>query len=206
MSELQATLDSLDPLQAPAVEIMGGVKRTARAPRSRKLRITTSDMGRAESLRYNVLNLVNEEQYARASTRLQEFEASKTAFPAFARKAERYLTYSNDLINAIKAKRSFPNMHHLAVTKQQELYERAMEHVAELVATLRRIEQIDQECRAEDRRSTVIPVKALCYCVFAIMGLILFREISNGLLPAVGAVADDTATQVIERFFSMIGI
>jgi hypothetical protein len=182
-----------------------GEKRS-RGGRARKLRFQQPDYGKPDGLRHAVLNLVNEEEYTRAISRIEEFEDSKYRYPQFTIRANRYLSYAADLINAIKAKRSFPGMENLAVTKQQELYDRAMDHAMDLVATLKKIEQVDRECRAEDQRSTVWVIRAGMIALLAIMAVAFYLEVSDGLIPTIGIVADDVLNHVTNFLFDTLGL
>jgi hypothetical protein len=181
-------------------------RRGHRGGRARKLRFQATDYGRPDSLRHAVLSLVNDEEYSRAVARLEEYEESKHNYPQFKVRANRYLTYAADLIHAIRAKRSFPGMENLAVTKQQELYDRAMEHATDLVVTLKKVEQVDRECRAEDQRSTVWVIRAAMFGVLAIMAMAFYLEISDGLLPTIGIVVDDGANQIANFLFDSLGL
>ncbi len=180
-------------------------RRGHRGGRARKLRFQQTDYGRTDSLRHAVLSLVNDEEYSSAVARLEEFEESKFNYPQFKVRANRYLTYAADLIHAIRAKRSFPGMENLAVTKQQELYDRAMEHATDLVLTLRKVEQVDRECRAEDQRSTVWVIRAGMVGVFAIMAVAFYLEVSDGLLPTIAIVVDDGLNQTANFLFDTLG-
>jgi hypothetical protein len=181
-------------------------QRGRRGGRARRLRIEPSQMGKADSLRHAVLMLINEEEYQRAIARLTEYEDTKLVYPQFAVRATRYMGYAADLINAIRAKRSFPGMENLAVTKQQELYDRAMDHVLDLVATLKKIEQIDRDCRAEDQRSTVWVVRAIMISICAIMIFGFYLEIQDGLLPTLGIVVDDALNHLTNALFDSVGL
>jgi hypothetical protein len=180
------------PLRGP-----GGLKRSI------QLKINAEDLGRADSLRHTVLTLVSDEEYLRAIARLKEFHASKHEYPRFDERALRYVTYACDLVNAIRAKRSFPGVETLAVMKQQELYDRASAHFNDLTATLRKIEQIAREVRAEDQRSTVWVVKAMSYSVFAVLAFAIFLELSDGILPTAQLVLNDTFDNFTNAIFNL---
>ena len=172
---------------------------------SARMRASVSEGG-ANSFRAQVLSLVANENYAKAIEELRGFAESKHEFPQFKFRAERYLSYSVDLINAIKAKRSFPGLQHLSMSKQQELHDRAMEHFEDLKATLRKIDHIEREVKLDDVRSTVWVVKASIYCVFAILVLGFLLELSKGVLPSATIVADDAFSRIINFVFDKIGL
>lgn len=193
-------------LDAGQLAPAAGDKRRGRGGKARKLRFQQPDYGKPDGLRHAVLTLVNDEEYLRAITRMQEFEDSKYRYPQFSMRAGRYLSYATDLINAIKAKRSFPGLESLAVTKQQELYDRAMEHAMDLVATLKKIEQVDRECRAEDQRSTIWVLRALLFGFCAVLVLAFYLDIADGLIPTIRIVLDDALNTSTNWFFDLLGL
>jgi len=169
-------------------------------------RLSASDLGHADGLRHAVLTLVGDEQYERAQKRLREFAQLKAAYPKFEARAERYINYANDLIFSIKAKRSFPGIEKLAPSKQQDLHDRAFEHLRDLLATLKKIEQIDREVRAEDVRSTVWVIKALVYGTFAVLIFAFLLEVSQGLIPSATIVVDDALNSVTNWLFDKLNL
>lgn len=172
---------------------------------SAKMRSSMRDQG-GEGFRTTILSSVASENYAKALEELKKYEDAHAAYPQFKVRAERYLSYANDLVNAVRAKRSFPGMHHLGMSKQQDLYDRAMAHFEDLKATLRKIEQIDKEVRLDDVRSTVWVVKALIYSVFAMLILGFLLELSRGILPTANIVADDVFGTLTNAVFDKLGL
>lgn len=177
-----------------------------KALRSIGLRVNKEDFGKADSLRHAVLTLVVAEEYPRAIARLKEFQEGRGDYPQFEARAGRYLSYAMDLIHGIKAKRSFPGVHALAMSKQQELYDRATEHFVDLTATLRKVERIDREVRAEDARSTVWIVKTVVLCLIAVMAVAFVREVSRGVLPSIHLVVDDAFDRTTNWLFDTLRI
>lgn len=173
---------------------------------SQKMRASSQDGGSVDSLRNRVASHVAGEAYDRAIQSLEEYISSKREYPQFKDRADRYVTHASDLIHAIKAKRSFPGMQHLSMSKQQELYDRAMEHFDELKSALKRIEQIEQEVRIEDVRSTVWVIQALIYSTFAVLVMAFLLELSKGILPSAIIVADDAFGRMVNWCFDLIGI
>lgn len=171
-----------------------------------RIAASSKEMGPVDSLRHTIMGFVAQENYQRAIDELERYVESKKDYPQFQQRSDRYVKYSIDLMNAIKAKRSFPGMQHLAMSKQQELYDRAMAHFDELKATLRKIEQINIEVRLEDVRSTVWVVKALIFSFFAILVLAFLMEISRGVLPSATIVVDDTFGRLTNWVFDQLGL
>ncbi len=188
----------LDPLKK-----MGG------APPSgmqvRKLEIASQDV-RAEMVTHNILKLVSAEDYPHAIEQLKAFLELRPEYPQFKVRSERYITYSIDLINGIKAKRNLANVKQLASAKQQELYDKALGHFDDLRKTLKKIERIEHEVKLEDIKSTIWVVKALGYCVFAILLFFFFLELSQGVLEGANIVVDDVVSDLVDRLFNMLGI
>ena len=171
-----------------------------------KMRASVQDAGHVDGLRATILGHVAGERYDGAIEDLKAYIDSKSEYPQFKDRAERYLNYAVDLVNAVKAKRSFPGMQHLSMSKQQELFDRSMEHFEDLKVTLRKVEQIETEVRLDDVRSTVWVIKALAYCVFGLLVLAFLLEVSRGVLPATQVVVDDTFGSMVNWVFDKIGI
>src|ERR1035437_1056884 len=76
---------------------------------SRKLHeASRKDLGRMESLRSSILNLVVIENYGRAVEELVAYVDLKTSFPGFQERVKRLIQHCSELIQAIKTKRNFP--------------------------------------------------------------------------------------------------
>lgn len=171
-----------------------------------RMNAATRDMGKIDSFRHTILSHVASENYQRAIEELNGYVEVKKEYPQFRQRAERYIKYAVDLTNGIKAKRSFPGMNQLSMSKQQELYDRAMSHFDELKMTLKKIEQIEVEIRLDDVRSTVWVVKALIYSFFAVLVLAFLMEISQGVLPSVSILVDDGFGQLTNWLFDELGL
>jgi alpha-galactosidase/6-phospho-beta-glucosidase family protein len=181
-------------------------EREANTKLTSRMKKASEDAGAVDTFRNNVLSQVSSENYERAIEEIKTYQASKSEYPLFRARAERYSNYAIDLINAIKAKRSFPGLQHLGMSKQQELFDRAMEHFEDLKVTLRKVEQVDREVRLDDVRSTVWVVKAVIYSFFALVAVGILIEMSHGVLPSLGIVVDDVASRIINHIFDSIGI
>jgi hypothetical protein len=170
-----------------------------------KMRASVQDAGHVDGLRATILSRVASENYDGAIDDIKSYIDAKSDYPQFKARAERYLNYAVDLVNAVKAKRSFPGMQHLSMSKQQELFDRAMEHFEDLKVTLKKVEQIETEVRLDDVRSTVWVIKAMVYCVFGLLVLAFLMEVSRGVLPSAAIVVDDTFGNAINFIFDKIG-
>jgi hypothetical protein len=138
------------------------------------------DIGKVDTLRYNVSNYVVEERYEKAIGELEYFINSKSAYPNFKDRNERYVSHCIDLIHAIKSKRHFPGMNSLTKSKQKELQDRVHEHFNEMIEVIKKMEKIHQDMRIEDIRSTILIMKALSIATFMIMGTAFFLDVVKG--------------------------
>lgn len=164
------------------------------------------EFGKADSLRYNILNWVLDEKYDRAIQELRDFSQRDSEYPSFRQKVERLTSHSVDLVYAIKAKRNFPGLTSLTRAKQQELREKFKEHFRELEMVLKRIEKIQVDLRIEDARSTIYIIRALWFAGASIAILSFIIEIVNGLALTSTVVFDDLINKAIETVFTAIGI
>ena len=171
-----------------------------------KIKVDRTDMGRADTLRYNILVYVVEENYERAIHELKNFMSLESAYPSFKKRIERYVNHAIDLVNAIKAKRRFPGVNSLTMAKQQEIVDRFHEHFAELQTVMKHIEKIERELKLEDIRSTILVIRALVNAGVAIAVAALVIEGARGLLLNVFNVADDTLVSVTTTIFQKIGL
>lgn len=149
------------------------------------------DLGKADTLRYNVLTFVVEENYDSAIRELREFYNSDSEYPKLKERIERYVQHGIDLVNAIRAKRNFPGMKMLTVAKQQEMNEKFVAHFNELQQVLKRIERIQNDLRLEDIRSTVWIVKAAIYSAIAMALIAFILDANQWLLRTTVIVVDD---------------
>ncbi len=183
-------------------------KNTVRKPNKlkQKFQISVSDLGNPDSIKSNILTHVMAEDYQRAIDDLKEFAESKSDYPKFKVRTSRYINYCIDLVHGIKAKRSFPGIGSLAMSKQKELFEKAMRHVEDLKATLGKIEKIEKEVKLEDIRSTVWVIKAAVYCLFAFLVMAFLLEVSRGALPAAVSLVESYSGDATNWLFNTLGI
>jgi hypothetical protein len=171
-----------------------------------QLQLDRSEMGSADTLRYNVLTFVVEENYDRAILELKKFRDGESEYPRFKERVERYVAHGIDLVNAIRAKRRFPGMNSLTMAKQQEISDMFKMHFHELQQILKKIEKVQTDLRIEDVRSTAYVVRALIIAVSAVVIVAFILEVSSGLLETTLYVLDDTLTHVVEWVFSVTGL
>lgn len=165
------------------------------------LNFDRKEMGRADTLRFNVLTYVVEENYERAVFELKSFLEKDFEYPKFHDRVERYIQHAIDLVNAIRAKRKFPGAQMLTMAKQQELNEKFRAHFSELQYVLKRVEKIQQDVRIDDIRSTVWIVKALITAMIVIAVFAFSLDVHNGLFTTTVTVADDLFQELTSWIF-----
>lgn len=169
-----------------------------------RLETQRTDLGRADSLRYNILTWVLEESYDKAIQGLRDFMESESPYPNFHDRVSRYVNHSVDLIYAIKAKRNFPGINSLTRAKQQELREKFKEHFRELQYILVRIEKVETDLRVNDARSTMYVIKALWMAGVCIVLLAFTLEAARGLAVTTQVVADDAINDTVGWIFDKL--
>ncbi|OFZ32026.1 MAG: hypothetical protein A2622_12400 [Bdellovibrionales bacterium RIFCSPHIGHO2_01_FULL_40_29] len=166
--------------------------------------LDVSDLGRPDTLRYNILSFVINEEYERAIKTLREFLESDSNYPNFKNKVERYTLHTIDLIYAIRTKRNFPGINALTRTKQQELKDKFKEHFKELKLILKKIESCLEELRLNDVKSTRILVNAFWLSALTLFISGVAIEIFNGLGRATVVVADEALEKTLNWIFKIL--
>lgn len=168
--------------------------------------IDTTDLGKPDSLRYQVLKMVLDERYDGAIQELKSFLEEPSEYPDFKNKIGRFVSHCIDLIYAIKAKRSFPGISSLTRAKQQELREKFKEHLRELQYSIKKIEKIQADLRINDVRSTIYVIRAIWYSVVGISVLGFVLEVSQGLAKTSAIVVDDSFSRFSEWLLHLVGL
>ncbi len=168
--------------------------------------VDRNDLGRADTLRFNVITYVSDENYEKAIGELKHFVEEEVQFPKFKEKITRYIEHSIGLVSAIRAKRKFPGIQNLTMAKQQELSEIYLHHLNELQNTLVQIEKMQTEIKLEDIRSTVWVVKAFVNAVFVIAVVAFILEASRGLAATAWIVTDYIFLSMTDWIFNLIGL
>lgn len=160
-----------------------------------------SRQGSEDLVRNVILGHITEERYDIAIDALNNYLLSKPEYPEFKERSERYIRYSIELIHAIRTKRSFPGWNALNMSKQKELFEKALMHFEDLKLTLGKVDVIEREVRIEDVRSTVWVVQAFVYCVGALLFFAVLRELTGGVIPSANVVVESTSSEVVDFIF-----
>ena len=164
------------------------------------------DVGRADTLRYNILQMVAEEKYDHAIKEFAHFLEVKKSYPTFHSRVFRYVEHCVSLVRAIKAKRRFPGYNTLSKSKRQELSEIVKNHFGELTMMLKKIEAIEIELRMEDLRSTVWVLKTGVYVIGGIITAALLIEVNKGLLINIRDVIADSLGNTAAYILNVIGL
>jgi hypothetical protein len=147
------------------------------------------------------LGLVVAESYDNAIQEIEMYIDSKWAYPGFQERARRHLRHCVDLIRAIEAKRGFPGLATLSLSKQQEIHEKVLEHFEELKANLRQLEGMERDQKVTDVRSTVWVVRAFAWVMGGVFTTALILDLWSGLLSSTITVGsellDSTTTWMI---------
>lgn len=168
--------------------------------------VDTSDFGKPDSLRYNILTWTLNEKYDHAIDELKKFAENDSPYPNFQDKIGRFVHHATDLIYAIKAKRSFPGINSLTRAKQQELREKFKDHFKELKVMMAKIEKIQGDLRVADARSTIIVIKAVWYSLFALAITAFWADLNGGLADTAIEVLDDTFNGISHFIAKILGI
>lgn len=165
-----------------------------------------SDLGAPDTVRYNVLTFVINEEYDRAINYLKDFLERDSDYPNFKDRVDRYTNHAIDLIFAIRTKRNFPGMSLLTKSKQNELRERYRDHFYELKSVMRKIEKSQEELRLTDIKSTTMLVKAVWFSAVVVFVSGVVIEIFQGLGATFFVVFDDYLNSALEYLFKFLDL
>jgi len=171
---------------------------------TRQAELDISDLGRPDTLRYNVLTFVINEEYERALKALNDFIEGDSEYPDFKSRNERFVSHAIDLIYAIRTKRNFPGINALTRTKQQELRDKFKEHFKELKTILRKIENCLEELRVADAKTTRILIKSAWLSLVVLFVSGVFVEFYQGMGMTTAIVFNDIVEKTMNWFFSLI--
>lgn len=163
--------------------------------------LSPSQMGKADSLKHNVLTAVVNEEYEKALHFLEQFQKSKSEFKNFHEKTHRFVSHSSDLVRAIRTKRNFPGLNQLTRAKQQELRDKFKEHFNELQYTLGKVEKIYTDLKISDARSTVWVIRSFFYSILFCFGVWTVTLLAGGVGKSISLLLDSAINDVIRRIF-----
>lgn len=161
-----------------------------------ELRQREVDAGKIHSLRRYILRLVVETEYDKAAEITEAYVEAKRIYPAAQERLLPQMQHAHELINAIRAKRNFPGMGQLSMSKQQEILDFAIQHFEELKTTLKMMEQISRDEAVKDIRSTEWVLRTGVYTMIAVVGVAFFYDMVGGLGQSVWIVSNILIDQV----------
>lgn len=130
-----------------------------------KIQLRAREVGKNASLRRVVLRFVADGKYNDANLIIDEYLQLKAIYPQLKERCRLHIIHAKELINAIRAKRNFPNLSQLAMSKQQEILDHAIGHFEELKQTLRLVESMVKDEAIRDMRSTIWVLRSLVYFI-----------------------------------------
>jgi hypothetical protein len=163
-----------------------------------KIQLRAREAGKSASLRRIVLRYVVEAKYKDAAAVIDEYLEMKKMFPSLRSRCNTHAQHAKELINAVRAKRNFPNMQHLSMAKQQEVLDHALNHFEELKYTIKTIEHLVKDEAVKDIRSTVMIIRTLCWVVCAVLLTVFALEFSDSLMQPFLIVFHDFAKNSYE--------
>lgn len=165
-----------------------------------------NDLGSPDSIRYNVLTFVVNEEYDRAIAYLRDFLEMDSKYPNFKDRIQKYVKHAIELIYAIRNKRSFPGASLLTKSKQVEIRDRFKEQFHDLKSVMKKIENCHEELRLNDIKSTTILVRALWFSITAIAIAAFLLEFVTSLGMTMLHVFDTTIGALLSYAFEAFGL
>jgi hypothetical protein len=148
-----------------------------------------------------VLLAVSDGRYEDALVTLADYQKRKSAYPTYAKKTERLFEHSQELVSAIKAKKTFPNLTSLAQSKQEEIHQKARENWEDLKASLRRIKSIEADLALQDARSSIWVIRALLISMMIFLGAFVINEAFRSFGRSLPLVLNDIVKMVTSEIF-----
>lgn len=155
-----------------------------------------------DRLENTVLSFVAKDKFDVAVRELRFYQEIMKDLSPFVDRTSRVFDHCEELILAIKAKKSYPAMDTLPMGKRQEMLERVQEHFDELQRLLKRIEQVENDIRIQDTRSTVWVVQAIVISSMMIVILAVILEAFRTMGMPITVVYED----VQEVLFKILGL
>lgn len=150
-------------------------------------------------LQYSVLENIAQGKYDDGAKILLEYRKKKSTYPTYENRTGRLFEHCNELIEAIRAKKTFPNLQSLAQSKQEEIHQKARENWEDLRVSLRRLRSIENDLAVQDSRSSVWVIRALMFSTFMILGTYVMKETFRSF----GMSADIFLDSIVKSFFKL---
>lgn len=162
--------------------------------------------GQGTSLRRMVLQNVVDGQYELAKQVISTFIQTKESYPDFGPRATPIAKHSEDLITAIEAKRSLPNMHVLNMSRQKEVLDHVIDHFNELKHCLKNIEKIAGDELLADFRSTQWLLRTVSYTVLGLVVISFIMHFSSDIGQPFWVVADNITENIATLMTDWFGL
>ena len=157
--------------------------------------------GRLDTMRNTVLTFVAERQYEVAIRELRLYQKFKSDLEVYKLRTDRCFNLCEEMILAIKALLSAPDLRAMPMAKRQTIYEGVVRKFEGLKQALDKLDQVENDIKIKDVRWTVKVLQVTCVCmgllalwVATIEGLrtldkpseVVIHDISNFLMSIVG--------------------
>lgn len=160
-----------------------------------------------DGIRQVVLGEVASGRYDKAKKEIDSYIAERSSYPNFQVRADPYRKYAIDLVNGIEAKRNLTGVGSLPLSKQQEIFDKVLEHFKELKVNLKQIERHEREAKLDDIRSTTWFLKTFMYALLGVVALGFFVEMSHGGLGnSFLIVFDAVLAEAVDKLLSAVGM
>ncbi|MDZ4678277.1 MAG: hypothetical protein SGI74_12300 [Oligoflexia bacterium] len=150
---------------------------------------------------HEALSAVAEGRYEDAVVKISEYQKRKAHVVMHKAKTERLFDHARELISAIKAKKTFPNLTSPPQSKQDEIQQKAHENWNDLKATLRRVKAIEAEISLQDARSSIWVIRALILSTMVILGCFIINEAFRSFGKSFSVVLDDMIKLIMSELF-----
>ena len=153
-----------------------------------------------------VLENVKNTNYDNAKLAIEAFVRSKNEYPRFEARITSVVEFSKDLIDSIEAKRNFPNMHLLSMTKQKEIMDLVLMHFNELKQALKSLERAGRDEHVMDLKSTHILIKTFTYMVGLFFAALFLTSFTSDLGQPFLALVESATVRMVDIVHSLLGL
>lgn len=164
--------------------------------------VDTTDIKNSEGLTYVILDLVVNHQFERAIRELHAYAKHKSSYPTYTQLTTRIFDHAENVIQAIKTKKSLMVVPNLSASKKKELHSTIVIHFRDLKMTLQKIGKIEYQIKIQDSRSTLWVLNAIAICTFVILIVALVQEAYYSLAAPLEVIERDI-TQFILKYIKL---
>ncbi len=164
----------------------------------KEYQVDTADIKNSEGLTYVILDLVVNHQYDRAVKELKAYSEYKASFPTYKARTDRIFEHAENVVLAIKTKKSLIVVPNLTASKKKELHSAVVTHFHDLKMSLQKITQIEYQIKITDSRSTLWVLNALAICAFMILIVALMQEAYYSMSAPLEVIERDIARFILK--------